>query len=504
MFKCLIINIYETTVGRSLGPYRIAHHLRENGWDAEVIDYIFFWELEELKEMAKSRINSDTVFIGFSQMFSLPLKPTVVAFIEWLRKTYPNILLILGSPSVTVAPVNMFDVHIRGFGELALLEFLKWHVGNGTMPKIEMIPDKKSDNSFYKLIDANKNYPAFPLKSLMVKYEDRDFLHPLEWLGMEFARGCKFKCDFCNFPILGVKGDYSRDQDDFYEQMMDTYDRYGIKKYIVSDETFNDRTEKITKFADVVEKLPFVPWFSGFIRADLLINRPLDRIELSRMNFLGHFYGIETFNKEAGKAVKKGMDPDKLKQGLIDIRNYFENNGRKLYRGTLSLIIGLPGESISSLDDTKKWLLTNWKEHAFHAYPLEIYMGEMDTPSLISQNYEKYGYRKMNDDSHEKLIDQDRKKNSNMIQNGNDSLMWESAEMNCHQARDIAINFWKIYHHPDNQFGIDNFKMARYDYLGEVEELLHRPIGQTHGYKDAMPPNLLNFVRTYVHKKLSL
>jgi hypothetical protein len=263
------------------------------------------------------------------------------------------------------------------------------------------------------------------------------------------------------------------------------------------------RTEKITKFADVVEKLPFVPWFSGFIRADLLINRPLDRIELSRMNFLGHFYGIETFNKEAGKAVKKGMDPDKLKQGLIDIRNYFENNGRKLYRGTISLIVGLPGESISSLDDTKKWLITNWKEQAFHAYPLEIYIGEMDTPSLISQNYEKYGYRKMNDDSHQKVVDQDRKKNSNMIKNGNDSLMWESAEMNCNQAKDIAMSFWKMYTQPDNQFSIDNFKMARYDYLGEVEELLHRPIGE-YGYKDKIPPNLLNFVRTYVHKKLSL
>ena len=71
------------------------------------------------------------------------------------------------------------------------------------------------------------------------------------------------------------------------------------------------RVEKITKFADVVEKLDFVPWFSAYIRADLLIARPRDREELLRMNLTGHYYGIETFNRESGKIIGKGYDTEK-------------------------------------------------------------------------------------------------------------------------------------------------------------------------------------------------
>ena len=100
------------------------------------------------------------------------------------------------------------------------------------------------------LLSANDQYSAFPMKSLNVIYEDRDYIQPYEWLGIEFARGCKFSCDFCNFPVLGVKGDYSRDADDFGIQIKDAYDRFGVTNYLVADETFNDRTEKIAKFAD--------------------------------------------------------------------------------------------------------------------------------------------------------------------------------------------------------------------------------------------------------------
>ena len=77
---------------------------------------------------------------------------------------------------------------------------------------------------------------------------------------------------------------------------------------------------------DVVETLPWKPYFTGFLRADLLVSRPKDKEELLRMGFLGHFYGIETFNHDTGKIIGKGMNPDKLQQGLIDVRKYLSEN----------------------------------------------------------------------------------------------------------------------------------------------------------------------------------
>jgi hypothetical protein len=57
------------------------------------------------------------------------------------------------------------------------------------------------------------------------------------------------------------------------------------------------------------------------------VSRPNDREELLRMNFLGHWYGLETLDKTAGKAIGKGMDPDRLKQGILDaLLGKWQNN----------------------------------------------------------------------------------------------------------------------------------------------------------------------------------
>jgi len=495
MFKCLIFNVSHNHFSRTMGSYRIAHVLREEGWDCEVIQYTNYWTLDELQELVKSRVTSDTIFVGFSQMFNARLTPTVKQFVKWLKEYYPDIVLVHGTGSSPNEDAGIFDLHIKGFGEVAIIEFLKWRTGNGSRPRFEVFG---SSNVRYKIIDANKNYPAFPTKSLMIKYEDRDFLQPDEWLGIEFARGCKFKCDFCNFPVLGVKGDYSRDAEDFRIQMMDTYDRFGISNYMVADETFNDRTEKITKFADIVESLPFTTWFSGFIRADLLVTRPMDRVELSRMNFLGHHYGIETFNKQAGKAIKKGMDPDKMKQGLIDIKDYFKGNGRKLYRGFMTLIVGLPGETVESINETKNWLLDHWQGESFLPFALEIPIGKLDNNSLISKNYQDYGYRKMVTDR--KIRDRFNIKLSDNL------LVWENDQMNVFTAIDMAEELWKTYHSSDNNFTIDCWTLGHTDMIGSIDDRLKESITKRISLiqPDVMSEKTKAIIENYKHKKLSL
>ena len=192
--------------------------------------------------------------------------------------------------------------------------------------------------------------------------------------------------------MLGVKGDYSRSQDDFELHLKTAHDEYGVQNYYVMDETFNDRTEKITKFADVVERLSFRPYFAGFNRADLLISRPADREEMLRMNFLGQFYGIESLNHQTGKAVGKGMHPDKIKAGLLDLKSYYHRHSPGKYNGTISIIIGLPHETIASIHEANEWLLENWQGHFWTWIPLEILIGERDKPSMLAKNYEKYGY----------------------------------------------------------------------------------------------------------------
>ena len=224
----------DASLSRPLGGHRIAHYLREQGWDIEVVDWANWWSLEQLQDFFRSRYNKDVVFAGFGHLYSI-WSDTMEQFGWWIKKNYPNVTLISGSSVNPMFTSSCIDYYVQGFGEHAIVNLLKYIAGNGPTPVFEMLGSRK-------VIPAIEHYPAFPMKSLMVKYEDRDFVESDEWLTVELARGCKFKCAFCQFPVLGVKGDTSRDAVDFEIQLKDAYDRFGVSSYIIADETFNDRT----------------------------------------------------------------------------------------------------------------------------------------------------------------------------------------------------------------------------------------------------------------------
>jgi len=487
MFKCILFNVASGTNGvgngRSVGVYRIAHYLREHSWDVEVIDFATGWTLDELCALAKSRIDKDTKFIGFSHMYSV-WSETLEAFAGWLKLAYPTVDLISGSGIAPQFKSVYLDYYIQGFGEHSLIELLQWLYSNGQRPRFSLA---KANNKH--LIASNEQYPAFPMSSLMVKYEDRDFIQQDEWLGIEFARGCKFACDFCNFPVLGVKGDYSRDQEDFRLQLMDAYDRFGVTNYYVSDETFNDRTEKITKFADVVETLSFKPYFTGFIRADLLVSRSADQEELLRMNFLGHFYGVETFYHTTGKAIGKGMNPYRLKEGIINNRKFFESHVGDKFRASVSLIAGLPHEPKESLYETIDWLEQHWQGQAFSMYPLEIPNSEFYYLSKISKDWVKYGYRDATNDPDivEYVVNR-------QAMEFRDILLWKNECMSIREADEIskkAESLKNKYEYKQNNFGLIRTGLGTLEDRLKLLERSELPVPTA-------------FIKSYITRKLGL
>lgn len=449
MYKGLLFNVVSNPYdSRSLGIYRIAHYLREKSLDIEVVDWANFWTLDQLKELFLSRYDPHMKFIGFSYLFDMWAN-VLEQFCYWIKKHYPEIKIICGGSSNPTFYTKYIDYFVRGFGEYAIEVLLKYLFSNGPAPMFSLsAPNGK------KIIDAIHSYPAWPMDSLMVKYQDRDFLEPYEWLTIEFARGCKFSCKFCHFPVLGVKEDTSRTALDFSQQLNDAYDRFGITNYLVADETFNDRPEKLIKFADAVENLSFVPWFSGFIRPDLLISRPEDREHLLRMNFLGHFYGVESFNHASAKAVGKGMETTRLLNGLLDIKKFYSTHGSKKFLATISIMIGLPFDTVETVQFTRKWLVENWQTQSFTTFALIIPLGEMENKSTFSSEYQKYGYRPMSQQTLSLY------NHAEASQDDRTMLYWETDHMNRFQAVEYAISLRQIQYDQNNFFAPGAFHLS--------------------------------------------
>ena len=435
---------------RGMGSHRIASFLREHRWDAEVIDYVVFWQLEQLKELTRSRVTSSTVFFGFSTFYNV-WTDELNQFTSWLKEEYPDIPIVIGGQSVLLTPAENIDYWIDSYGENAILELVKHLIGTSSTPLI--FDDKILDKKVIRGLEA---YPSAPLPSYCIIFEKRDFMRPTDTGTIELSRGCKFACEYCNFPILGVKGDQSTSKEQFYRQMSDAYDNWGIKNWMIADETFNDRLDKIRKFADVVESLNFQPWFSAFIRGDLLVSQRNTWNELIRMNVMGHSMGLETFNHQSGKIIGKGMDPEKIKQGLIEWKSYANTYAPKRYKGNINLICGLPGETEESWESGVQWMNENWQDQSGSAWILEIsdFNEDLTNMSKFTMNLQKHGLRKMEEGERNPGQILQRDKNGNMqfvsqvtsgggVGTTKDKIcIWEHDTMNWHKAKALVKKFY--------------------------------------------------------------
>jgi len=501
-----------SSVHRSAGSHRIASFLRQHGLDIEVIDFAPSWKFEEFKELIRSRMTPTMKFVGLGAVFNMNTETLYRSF-AWLKQTYPDVLLVTGSTDFYNLHFIPVDYMVVGYGELAILEIL-----NGTAKYTEEIIDKNGNKR--RTVHALKEYPAYPMRNLSIDYEKRDFLQPFESVTMETSRGCRFKCSFCTYSILGVKDDHTRCSDDFRDNLMRNYDNYGIHRYSISDETFNDHSEKIIKYADAVETLPFKPNFGGYIRADLLHTRPQDIEHLARMQFNGQFYGVESFHRPSAAAIGKGMDPAKIQQAILDTKDYFmKHNG--YYKGTISLIAGLPYETEETLNETLRWCKENWKTNHLAVTPLIIASDHNNVKqSTLSASYEKQGYSLIDmeqillDESHSDLtrIFQSNsilpemkyylktfirtlsptillhrwKSNTGMTEK--DALLW------------IANNVWGNDEYMD--FGVDHWRMDEWYVAGKTD---HDMMGSYRDLGGIRPPvqTKVDFIETYKKQKLN-
>ena len=429
--KAIIFTGYERTGGleRVSGAYRLATVLRREGWDVEVIDFFYWWKLDHLKELIKQRSQGSAInWIGFSCTWinyaTDEFQSRINDFLMWVKQNYPNIITMAGgqNPSLHFPMYTNVDYVIAGYGEIAMPQVLKHIYSNG---KIKGIPRK---NGWY--VDANSFYPAWPISDLSIEYEPRDFIHPGETLALEFSRGCKFSCAFCNFPILGVKEDTTRDLKILEAELKRNYDQYGVTNYQVADETLNDRDEKLAKIGKIVKDSGIDFNFNAFIRADILFSRPQQLELLAEAGVWGHYYGIESLNHESAKSVGKGMHPDKIKQGLIDTETYFNTHLGK-FRGTVSLIYGLPHETKETALDGIRWLENNWSNQSVVAFPLNINL--IGNKSKIDSDYEKYGYRILKEEKRSTLFNR-----HNFFPN--DIVIWENDHMNMYDAIELVNN----------------------------------------------------------------
>lgn len=418
-------------LGRGYGSHRLANELRKHGFKILVIDWAFAIDFELYKEILNLSIGPNTLFVGFSTS----IFPYRMQDVEGKRKASLLQASYARESSQDFLNLEKLDWYAKGLplqfangNSLEWLEYVKtlnpktkvvfggaktweyfgtkgvdhYFVGMAETMFVDWVLSESRKGPrriFNTIVDydtkAQGNKELFDFVKSSTRYQQEDFIQPYEGLGLEVGRGCKFSCSFCTWPLIGQKNiqDYVKPAELVRSELMENWEKWGVWKYYVTDDTFNDSTEKLEMFRDVVKSLPFKPAFWGFFRLDLIAAHPEHIKLIHECGFRDIVVGIETFNPAAGKAVKKGASSSKLKQALIDCKAAWGGD----IMISSQFIAGLPGEDSKSIAESCEWFMREDAPiDAIGVVPLRQYAPDSwvqhRVTSQFEREYEKWGY----------------------------------------------------------------------------------------------------------------
>jgi len=392
---------------RSIGAYQIAHFLRKNGYTVQVIDFTDYFTSDELITLIEKFVVPKTLAIGISTTFYtsddikpkfihndrqkfdfLELPENILSIIEYIKNKNQNIKIILGgAKSESSKNIPNIDAVIHGYAEDKLLNYLN-SLPNNTKKKNSRFISLDQSNSIPKIISDDPFEKHFLIEELDHRFTDTDIILPNEVLPIEVSRGCIFKCKFCAFPLNGkLKLDYLRDADLIKNELMYNYENFGTTKYFLSDDTFNDSTIKIEKIHRAITDLPFKINFTTYLRLDLLNAHKEQIAMLQEMGLASPFFGIESLNQKSASTIGKGMNVDRAKEFLLEL---YHDHWKEKIPITCSFIIGLPYETMESIQKTYEWVKNNPINSVF--FPLAL-TSKTFYKSEFNTNYKDYGYQ---------------------------------------------------------------------------------------------------------------
>ena len=371
---------------RPIGPYRIRTFLEAHGYSTRVIDYVPFFTSDQLDKALSASITSKTKVLALSTTFTAFTPDVFTIFNDIVLKyksMYPNLKVVCAGPNPTTTLMSCIDMYIIGYGENAILSVL-----NNTANKVRSFND-------IPLLNGTFDY-GFP-NEYSTKWLPEDRLHNTDVLSLEVGRGCIFKCAFCAFPLNGKKkNDFIRDAFELRDELMYNYETFGITRYNLTDDTFNDSSYKLEHLLKVFSDLPFDLRFTAFVKPELVVVFP-EQIELlAELGMESGSWGIESLSGDTRKVIHKGYDYfDKIAPAMTEIKEKAIKRGVKHYTNFYNMIVGLPGESEDTILKHHEYLCNSYECDGMDFFALGINnKNTQNTPlSPIDQNPEKYGYK---------------------------------------------------------------------------------------------------------------
>jgi radical SAM superfamily enzyme YgiQ (UPF0313 family) len=264
----------------------------------------------------------------------------VTALIAELRWRGFHGRIVVGGPQITYAESGLekmypeADAFIRGHAELALRQFAV----NSGRPKIGGVHYAGEPDLGEQATLAFAQAPSPWLGEI-----DAD--HQGGHVYWETQRGCSFSCSFCQHRQPDARTRIVKVEFNRVDREIDLFHRMGIGRISVLDPIFNHDQEHAIRILRRFEAHGFKGELSLQCRAEMITSAFLDAAQ--ELNVCLEF-GLQSIYRREYLAVGRPNNMRKVEVVLRDV-------GRRRIRHEVSLIYGLPEQTLVSFEASIRW-----------------------------------------------------------------------------------------------------------------------------------------------------
>ncbi|NUM89084.1 MAG: radical SAM protein [Bdellovibrionales bacterium] len=263
-----------------------------------------------------------------------------------VRERVPQCKIILGGPGLLDRSDlrEWGDYCVLGEGEECIVPLLRAIEGGQENISIPGV--------WYRAKNGHivENPPAISMVMDSLPLPDWSLLKriPDEYFSIATQRGCRWRCVYCTYPHNeGYKLRY-RSIPNLLDEIRANYDKFGIRKYIISDSTFNHPQDRCTEFLEQAAKLSLPLEFWAYARVDMMTPRMAEAMVCAGVKCL--FFGLESGDDRILSKMKKGFTTEQIRKGIRML------DGTGILR-LGSWIVGFPGETMETVQNTQNFII---------------------------------------------------------------------------------------------------------------------------------------------------
>ena len=328
-----------------LGVTYVAAAFEAAGAEVRILDYIVSQysreKLErELERFAPRVLGATSVTMNF---------PAAVRIVEDAKDIDPSILTVMGGSHVSFDAANTLrrhpavDVVVIGEGERTIEELVQVLRNRGSLSSIRGIAFRRGDDIVMteprELIEDLDSLPL-PARHLLPVSRYQALGFPVSIIT---SRGCPNSCIFCLGRRMVGKRVRHRNPVSVVDEIESILD-WGFNRINVADDLFTANPDKVRAVCEEINRRGLRFTWSAFSRVNTITREMLAMMRDAGCDAVS--FGIESGNPAMLKRVRKGIT---LKQAR-DAVQMCKDEGVLAHA---SFMVGLPGETLETLEDTR-------------------------------------------------------------------------------------------------------------------------------------------------------